>query len=93
MGSENTGLLEVTMNGLIKTGEKRGKSTIIIAEEDSTQSLEDETIYVNVLTTNIFSIFVENSYKVTSLTFFNISLIHSCSKCHLKRPQTSKFII
>ena len=93
MGSENTGSLEVTMNGLIKTGEKRGKSTIIIAEEDSTQSLEDETIYVNVLTTNIFSIFVENSYKVTSLTFFNISLIHSCSKCHLKRPQTSKFII
>ena len=51
MGSENTGLLEVTMNGLIKTGEKRGK-----------------TLYV--LTTNIFSIFIENSYKVTFYHIF-----------------------
>jgi len=80
MGCEDTGSIEVTMNGLIKTGEKRGKSTIIIAEEDSTQSLEDETIYVNVLTTNIFSIFIENSYKVLSITFSNITFIYTVAQ-------------
>ena len=80
MGSENTGSLEVTMNGLIKTGEKRGKAIIIIEEDGSTQSFENETTTLNVLTTNIFSIFIENSYKVLSITFSNITFIYTVAQ-------------
>ena len=54
MGYDNTGSIEVTMNGLIKTGEKRGRSTIIIEEEDPSKSFEDKTIVINVLIANIF---------------------------------------
>jgi hypothetical protein len=77
MGCEDTGSIEVTMNGLIKTGEKRGRSTIIIAEEDPSKSFEDKTIVINVLIANIFSIFIENSDKVTFYHIFQYTLIYS----------------
>lgn len=61
-------ILEVSKNGLIKTGEKKGKATLII-EEDDYHSWDGETVYINILVTNIYSLFVENSYKVLFLYF------------------------
>jgi len=55
-------------NGLIKTGEKKGKTTLII-ENDDPHSWDDEIVYINIAITNIFSIFVENSYKVVFFYF------------------------
>lgn len=56
-------LLEVNKNGVIKSGDRRGKTSLII-ESDDLGLWDDETIYINVMITNIFSIFVEDSYKV-----------------------------
>jgi len=77
MGCEENGSIEVTRNVLIKTGEKIGKSTIIVEIDDLSKSFEDEIFYLNVLTANIFSIFIENSDKVTFYHIFQYTLIYS----------------
>ena len=56
-------LFEVTKNGMIKTGDRRGKASLVV-ESDDHSLWEDESIYINVMISNIFSIFVKDSYKV-----------------------------
>ena len=63
-------LIEVNNHGILKTGEKKGKFTIVVEENNSSQFMEDESLYINVLVANIFSIFVENSYKVRFFFIF-----------------------
>lgn len=81
--SEKGNLIELSSTGVIKSFEKRGRASVLI-ESDSDP---DEFLLINIFITPIFSIFLENSYKVSSL--FGLTLfvfLSSFSNCLWKPP-------
>ena len=94
--------VSLTESGLLTTYGEKGKVSILIEDTE----VESEIIMLDILITNVYSIFVENSYQVTILNSFYLNdyrllhcplmlilILRSTFKTHLEEPSLHQMVI